>query len=245
MDQLICASLSHTHHRYEMGMLKVGCKVAVQARSHDFPLSALCRPHQCTVKVRANAQVCDLFLNHFKLAFLSHTCAITPTCAIAPTPVRKSNYFFWFCVSSAHPCAITPTCAILSTSQRRHWCFVTLLGHVWLPIPMKNFLIFTCASLPRCNTHSSGAPMKYRETSTQTVAARDVPLDPLGDSTQPHAHKWGLVGAIAPCDSPDSCAKTLLNKFKLAFLSHTCAVTPTCAIAPTCAFARTFTVLRF
>ena len=90
---------------------------------------------------------------------------------------------------------------------------------------------------------AGGAPMTYRETSTQTVVARDVPLDPLGDSTQPHAHKWGSVGAIAPlCDGPDSCAKTQLNHFKLVFLSHTFAVTPTCAIAPTCAFARTFTV---
>ena len=124
--------------------------------------------------------------------------------------------------------------------------FCAWLTEWLLPIPMKNFLIFTCASLPHCNTHSSGAPMTYRATSAQTVAARDVPLDPLGDSTQPHAHKWGLVVAISPlCDSPDSCAKTQLNYFKLAFLSHTCAVTPTCAIAPTYAFARTFTVVWF
>ena len=121
------------------------------------------------------------------------------------------------------------------------FCY-TILRYVWLPIPKKNFLIFTCVSLPHCNTHSSGAPMTYRETSTQTVAARDVPLDPLGDSTQPHAHKWGLVGAIVQgCDSPEPCVKTQFNHFKLAFLSHACAVTPPCAIAPTCAFARTFT----
>ena len=84
-----------------------------------------------------------------------------------------------------------------------HRCFVTLIRYVWLPIPFKNFLIFTCASLPHCNGHSSGAPMAYRETSTHTVAARDVPLDPLGDnSTQPHAHKWGLVGAMLCAIAP-------------------------------------------
>ena len=36
--------------------------------------------------------------------------------------------------------------------------------------------------------------MTYRETSTQTVAARDVPLDPLGDSTQTVATSRPKVG---------------------------------------------------
>ena len=89
---------------------------------------------------------------------------------------------------------------------------------------MKKFLIFTCASLPHCNTHSSGAPMTYRETSIQTVAARDVPLDPLGDSTQPHAHKWGLVGAIAPlCDSPRPlCENSIKSSQSGFFITHLC-----------------------
>ena len=113
----------------------------------------------------------------FSIAHLCHN----PDLCDRSDPCAEIDFLGGFCVSSAHPCAITPTCAILTKSQRRHWCFVTLLRYVWLPIPMKNYLIFTCASLPHCNTHSTGAPMTYRETSTQTVAARGVPLDPLGD----------------------------------------------------------------
>ena len=65
MDQLICASLSHTHYWYEVGMLKVPA-VYIEERLNEGPrLQCIyCRPVMC---------VCVFFLFILDIKFVGRT----------------------------------------------------------------------------------------------------------------------------------------------------------------------------
>ena len=73
MDQLICASLSHTHHWYEVGMLKVPAHVSLFSRKFwtsklmyrgsaaDFSV-VLCEPRNPTTNATGDYTHLDNFL---------------------------------------------------------------------------------------------------------------------------------------------------------------------------------------